>query len=86
MNLEIRAEFALFPEKEYINGIFVTVYQDPYYGLPLVMDHLNGDFLKYFFEHCFTCRPSDSAESELRMMLGWIPCCYVYFGIDSQSL
>jgi hypothetical protein len=26
MNVEIGAEAALFPEKEYINGIFVTVY------------------------------------------------------------
>jgi hypothetical protein len=25
MNVEIGAEAALFPEKEYINGIFVTV-------------------------------------------------------------
>jgi hypothetical protein len=25
MNVEIRAEAALFPEKEYIKGIFVTV-------------------------------------------------------------
>ncbi len=25
MNVEIEAEAALFPEKEYINGIFVTV-------------------------------------------------------------
>ncbi len=25
MNVETRAEAALFPEKEYINGIFVTV-------------------------------------------------------------
>jgi hypothetical protein len=26
MNIEIGAEAALFPEKEYINGIFVTVH------------------------------------------------------------
>jgi hypothetical protein len=26
MNVEIGAESELFPEKEYINGIFVTVY------------------------------------------------------------
>jgi hypothetical protein len=26
MNVEIRAEAALFPEKEYINGIAVAVY------------------------------------------------------------
>jgi hypothetical protein len=26
MNVEIRAEAALFPEKEYINGILVAVY------------------------------------------------------------
>jgi hypothetical protein len=26
MNVEIGAEAALFPEKEYINGIFVAVY------------------------------------------------------------
>jgi hypothetical protein len=26
MNVEVGAEAALFPEKEYINGIFVTVY------------------------------------------------------------
>jgi hypothetical protein len=26
MNVEIEAEAALFPEKEYINGIFVAVY------------------------------------------------------------
>ena len=26
MNVEIRAEAALFPEKEYISGIFVAVY------------------------------------------------------------
>jgi hypothetical protein len=26
MNVEIRAEAALFPEKEYINGIVVAVY------------------------------------------------------------
>ncbi len=26
MNVEIGAEAALFPEKEYINGIFVTVH------------------------------------------------------------
>ncbi len=28
MNVEIGAEAALFPEKEYINGIFVTVCQE----------------------------------------------------------
>jgi hypothetical protein len=27
MNVEIGAEAALFPEKEYINGIFVAVYR-----------------------------------------------------------
>jgi hypothetical protein len=27
MNVEIRTEAAQFPEKEYINGIFVAVYQ-----------------------------------------------------------
>ncbi len=27
MNVEIGAEAALFPEKEYISGIFVTVYK-----------------------------------------------------------
>jgi hypothetical protein len=26
MNVEVGAEAALFPEKEYINGIFVAVY------------------------------------------------------------
>ncbi len=29
MNVEIGAEAALFPEKEYINGISVAVYYDP---------------------------------------------------------
>ncbi len=28
MNVEIRAEAALFPEKEYINGIVVAVHLD----------------------------------------------------------
>jgi hypothetical protein len=28
MNVEIGAEFALFPEKEYISGIFVAVCND----------------------------------------------------------
>jgi hypothetical protein len=28
MNVEIGAEAALFPEKEYIKGIFVTVLED----------------------------------------------------------
>jgi hypothetical protein len=27
MNVEIRAEAALFPEKEYISGIFVAVHE-----------------------------------------------------------
>ncbi len=29
MNVEIGAEAALFPEKEYIKGIFVAVWGDP---------------------------------------------------------
>jgi hypothetical protein len=29
MNVEIGAEAALFPEKEYISGIFVAVQSDP---------------------------------------------------------
>jgi hypothetical protein len=29
MNVEIRAEAALFPEKEYINGIAVAVHSSP---------------------------------------------------------
>jgi hypothetical protein len=29
MNVEIGAEVALFPEKEYIKGIFVAVYRRP---------------------------------------------------------
>jgi hypothetical protein len=28
MNVEIGTEAALFPEKEYINGIFLAVWQD----------------------------------------------------------
>jgi hypothetical protein len=28
MNVEIRAEAAQFPEKEYINGIFLAVYAE----------------------------------------------------------
>jgi hypothetical protein len=39
MNIEIGAEAALFPEKEYINGIFVTVHSIfssvPYFPSPL---------------------------------------------------
>jgi hypothetical protein len=31
MNVETGAEAALFPEKEYISGIFVAVYSDTYY-------------------------------------------------------
>jgi hypothetical protein len=30
MNVEIGAEAALFPEKEYIKGIFVAVYSKPF--------------------------------------------------------
>ncbi len=29
MNMEIGAEAALFPEKKYISGIFVAVYDNP---------------------------------------------------------
>ncbi len=32
MNVEIGAEAALFPEKEYISGIFVAVYSTMYGG------------------------------------------------------
>jgi hypothetical protein len=38
MNVEIGAEASLFPEKEYINWIFVAV---PYYGLSWVFNALN---------------------------------------------
>jgi hypothetical protein len=31
MNVEIRAEAALFPEKEYISGIFVALHSTEYY-------------------------------------------------------
>jgi hypothetical protein len=33
MNVEIGAEAALFPEKEYINGIAVAVQQRPFFYL-----------------------------------------------------
>ncbi len=35
MNVEIGAEAALFPEKEYINGIFIAVWH-PFLSLSLV--------------------------------------------------
>ncbi len=35
MNVEIGAEAALFPEKEYRNGIFVAVYGSPSSYFPL---------------------------------------------------
>jgi hypothetical protein len=34
MNMEIGAEAALFPEKEYISGIFVAVWVGLYLGSP----------------------------------------------------
>jgi hypothetical protein len=39
MNVEIVAEAALFPEKEYISGIFVAVWYtlSPYPGLPCLL-------------------------------------------------
>jgi hypothetical protein len=37
MNVEIGAEAALFPEKEYIKGIFVAVYRT--FGFPLFPGH-----------------------------------------------
>ncbi len=44
MNVEIGAEAALFPEKEYINGIFVAVWADLSWpdGPFKVTDHRNN--------------------------------------------
>ncbi len=54
MNVEIGAEAALFPEKEYIKGIFVTVYfswmvnSGTYYGLSLSASNPGGNpYYKY---------------------------------------
>jgi hypothetical protein len=37
MNVEIGAEAALFPEKEYISGIFVAVYSP--YNIHIFLEH-----------------------------------------------
>jgi hypothetical protein len=57
--------------------------QDPHYDLPLLVENLKGYFLKDFFEHCFTCRLSDSTVSE---DAGKEPRTAGNFGIGSQSL
>jgi hypothetical protein len=43
MNVGIGAEAALFPEKEYINGIAVAVYWKPTYSLSLLHSVEEGD-------------------------------------------
>jgi hypothetical protein len=39
MNVEIRTEAAQFPEKEYINGIYIAVHR-------IVPPHISQDFLR----------------------------------------
>ncbi len=45
MNVEIGAEAALFPEKEYISGIFIAVYtiRDPYSSRPTQPYHFQAN-------------------------------------------
>jgi len=45
MNVEIGAEAAQFPEKEYINGIAVAVYFPPFYFLYYLPSFLSTSFL-----------------------------------------
>jgi hypothetical protein len=48
MNVEIRAEAALFPEKEYISGIFVAVHTTIFWGpAEAYLMHLLKLFCKY---------------------------------------
>jgi hypothetical protein len=44
MNVEIGAEAVLFPEKEYISGIFIAVYtiHDPYSSRPIQPYHFQA--------------------------------------------
>jgi hypothetical protein len=45
MNVEIGAEAALFPDKEYINGIAVAVYRH-HHAFPNIMEHSFRLFLQ----------------------------------------
>jgi hypothetical protein len=48
MNVEIGAEAALFPEKEYISGIFVAVWQS-IAGQYVLINTWSGTLLKRYF-------------------------------------
>jgi hypothetical protein len=48
MNVEIGAEAALFPEKEYINGIAVAVQLLLFMSLPTVSEIVNSSTMSLF--------------------------------------
>jgi hypothetical protein len=57
MNVEIGAEAALFPEKEYINGIAVTVK-----GIPIIWGNVqivNSNFRRPLVIYDFATAPSE---------------------------
>ncbi len=50
MNVEIRAEAALFPEKEYISGIFVALHSTVYY-FPYTVYGIDGKLYSVYIVH-----------------------------------
>jgi hypothetical protein len=53
MNVEIGAEAALFPEKEYISGLFLAVYVNCYLWSANNVSEPHSYSMKYkLFSHC----------------------------------
>jgi hypothetical protein len=64
MNVEIGAEAALFPEKEYIKGVFVAVSVDTAFGTSSQRCSYPASFLIFLFISIFNIYRSEPYELE----------------------